>query len=91
MYEPSTRFRRSSPGRSSASGSTGRVPAFDAAFFDSGGTLYQEDPAISRAAREPTIADARATGPGRAASALMSVGIEVGAERLASAIDSVEG
>ena len=90
MYEPSTRFRRSSPGRSSASGPTRRVPVFDAAFFDSGGTLYQEDPARSRAAGEPTIADARATGPGRAASALMSAGIEVGAEPLASAIDSVE-
>ncbi len=64
--------------------------AFEAVFFDSGGTLYEEDPAKSRAAGEPTVEEAQATGPRRAANALMSVGIEISAERLASAMGAVE-
>lgn len=66
------------------------MSAFDAIFFDSGGTLFEEDPAKSRAAGEPTVGEAQATGARRAANALTSFGIEISPDRLASAIDAVE-
>jgi len=62
------------------------MPAFEVVFFDSGGTLYDEDPVRAHAVGDPSVPEHYAAAPRRAWHALLGLGVEVPFERLSAAL-----
>ena len=66
------------------------MPDFDVVFFDSGGTLYAEDPDAARAAGDPDLRAHYAGAPRRVRRALQALGIEVAEDRLRRTLEAAE-
>ncbi len=66
------------------------MPNFDTVFFDSGGTIFAEDPVSAAAAGDPDVSEHYARAPERVRHALASQGIELGEASLRRALVAAE-